>query len=249
MITTLRLGPLALPTYPVLLILGFYLGLWLAAKTAGRRGVHPDHLYNAGFYAVLAGLVAGRLGHVLRFAAAYREDPLSVFTPNWLAFEPVVAVLAAALVLAGYIRRHRLPPAAFLDALSLGALLTLAVLALADGLNGRAWGMPTMLPWAVVQWDVYRHPVQYYELIGTGLVLSLLWAWLPRLAAGQVALAAVAGYAGVRLLVDAFRDRPATIGNGFRLTQVIALVVLLVALLLFYQTQKRSAADGEGPSS
>ncbi len=249
MITTLRLGPLALPTYPVLVILGFYLGLWLAAKTAARRGLHPDHLYNAGFYAVLVGLVAGRLGHMLRFAAAYWEDPLSVFTPNLLAFEPVAAVLAAALVLVVYVRHHRLPLPVFLDALSLGALLTLAVLALADGLNGRAWGMPTTLPWAIVQWDVYRHPVQYYELIGTMAVLNLLWAWLPRLAAGQVALAAVAGYAGVRLLVDAFRERPATIGDGFRLTQVIALVVLLVALILFYQTQKRPADDREGPSS
>ncbi len=249
MITTLRLGPLALPTYPVLLILGFYLGLWLAAKTAARRGVHPDHLYNAGFYAVVTGLVAGRLGHVLRFSAAYREDPLSVFTPNLLAFEPVVAVVAAALVLVGYVRRHRLPPLLFADALSLGALLTLAVLALADGLNGRALGMPTMLPWAIVQWDVYRHPVQYYEWLGTVAVLSLLWTWLPRLAAGQVALAAVAGYAGVRLLVDAFRDRPATIGDGFRLTQVIALVVLLVALTLFYQTQKQPADDHKHPSS
>lgn len=247
MITTLRLGPLALPTYPVLLILGFYLGLWLAAKTAGRRGIHPDHLYNAGFYAVLAGLVGGRLGHVLRFFAAYREDPLSVFTPNLIAFEPVVAVGAAAAVLVLYVRRYRLPVRVFVDALSLGALLVLAVLALADGLNGRAWGMPTMLPWAIVQWDVYRHPVQYYELLGVLAVLSLLWAWLPRLAPGRVALAAVGGYAGVRLLVDAFRDRPATIGDGFRLTQVIALVVLLLTLIVFYQTQNRSDT-GEHPS-
>jgi phosphatidylglycerol:prolipoprotein diacylglycerol transferase len=246
MITTVRLGPLALPTYPVLLILGFYLGLWLAARTAARRGLHPDHLYNAGFYAVLAGLVAGRLGHVLHFLAAYREDPLSVFTPNLVAFEPVVAAVAAVAVLALYVRRHRLPPAVFLDALSLGGLLLLAVLALADGLNGRAWGTPTTLPWAIVQWDVYRHPVQFYELLGTVAVLSLLWTWLPRLAAGRVALAAVAGYAGVRLLVDAFRDRPVTIGDGFRLTQVIALVVLLLALTLFYQTQNRPNG-GEHP--
>ncbi|MCS7038568.1 MAG: prolipoprotein diacylglyceryl transferase [Anaerolineae bacterium] len=247
MLTTVRLGPLALPTYPVLLILGFYLGLWLAARTAARRGLHPDHLYNAGFYAVLAGLMAGRLGHVLRFFAAYREDPLSVFTPNLIAFEPIVAAVAAGGVLALYVRRHRLPPAVFLDALSLGALLTLAVLALADGLNGRAWGMPTTLPWAIVQWDVHRHPVQYYELLGVLAVLSLLWTWLPRLPSGRVALAAVAGYAGVRLLVDAFRDRPVTIGDGFRLSQVIALVVLLLALILFYQTQSRPA-DDERPS-
>ena len=48
MIQTLRLGRLALPTYPLLVILGFYAGLWLAARAAARRGLNPDHLYNAG---------------------------------------------------------------------------------------------------------------------------------------------------------------------------------------------------------
>jgi len=83
---------------------------------------------------------------------------------------------------------------------------------LAEGLNGRNFGMPSLLPWAIPQWDVYRHPVQFYEILGILGAISLLWALLDRLRPGQAALLATAGYAAVRLLVDAFRDQPVTVG-------------------------------------
>lgn len=237
MLTTLRIGPLALPTFPLLIILGLYLGLWLAAKTAARRGLNPDHIYSAGFTAAVVALVAGRLGHVIRFFPAYLGDPISVLSPNLAAFEPLAAFAGAFLVFAWYIRRYRLPVILVLDALAVGSLLFLAVHALAEGLNGRNFGLPSLLPWAIPQWDVYRHPVQFYEILGILGVISLLWAILDRLRPGQVALAAAAGYAVVRLLVDAFRDQPATIGDGLRLTQVAALIVLLLALVGLYQMQ------------
>lgn len=243
MLTTLRIGPLALPTYPLLIILGLFLGLWLAAKVAARRGLNPDHLYNSGFLALLAAFIAGRLGHVIHFFSAYLSDPISVLSPNIEAFEPWVAAIAAVLVLALYVRRYRLPVLPFVDALAVGALLTLATKALAEGLNGLGFGMPSLLPWAIPQWDVYRHPVQFYEVLGILAVISLIWAFLDRLRPGQAALAALAGVAGVRLLVDAFRDQPTVIGDGLRLTQVIALIVLMLALLGLYQMRAMAAGQ------
>ena len=242
MLTTLRLGPLALPTYPLLIIFGLYAGLWLAARVAARRGLNPDHLYNAGFSAAIVALIAGRLGHVIRFLPAYLTDPISILSPNLAAFEPLAAVAAAILVFAWYIRRYRLPVLLVVDALAVGSLLFLAVHALAEGLNGRNFGMPSLLPWAIPQWDVYRHPVQFYEILGILGAISLLWALLDRLRPGQAALLATAGYAAVRLLVDAFRDQPVTVGDGLRLTQVLAWIVLLLALAGLYQMQARVGA-------
>lgn len=244
MIENLRIGPLSLPTSPLLLILGFYLGLWFAARVAARRRLDADHLYNAGFYAAIAAIVGGRLGHIIRFSSAYLNEPLSALSPNLAAFHPLVAIIAAVGVMLWYQRRYAVPPLALFDALAAGALLTLAAVALADGFNGRHFGEPSMLPWAITQWDVDRHPVQFYELVGTLIAASALWFSLPRLKLGQAGLAAVAGYAAVRLFIDAFRSQPALVGDGFRLSQVIALVVLLVALLALYQMQ----GPGDGKS-
>jgi len=95
MLPAIHLGPVALPTYPLLALLGFYFGLWLAAQVAMRRGLDPDHVYNLGFYAVVAAAIGGRLGHVLRFFSAYRTDPLSIISPNLAAFQPLFALAAA----------------------------------------------------------------------------------------------------------------------------------------------------------
>lgn len=235
MIPTLQIGRLALPTGPLLIILGFYLALWLAARVGGRRGIAPDHLYNAGFYAALAALIAGRVGHVVRFFPAYRSDPASVLSPNLAAFAWWAAAGAALLTLLWYQRRHRLPAREFGDALAVGALLLLAAAALADFLNGRQFGEPSVLPWAVTQWGVARHPVQLYELAGIGAATALLWRGLPRLLPGEGALAALAEFAAVRLFVDAFRANPILVGDGFRLSQVIAFTLLLLVLLVWYR--------------
>ncbi len=243
---TISIGPASLPTYPLLLLLGYFLGLWFAAKVAARRGLDPDHFYNMGFYTVIAGLIAGRLGHVILYFPAYASDPLSVLSPNMNAIQPWFAAAAALAVVIWYQRKYQLPLPAMLDALAGGALVLLAALALAEGLNGIAFGEPTMAPWAIYQWNVARHPVQYYELLGVLAVLVGFWALLRRLPPGFSALFALAGYAGVRLLVDAFRAEPIIVGDGYRLSQIIAWIVLLLALLAFYQFfASRDGGDGQ----
>ena len=248
MLPTLRIGPLALPTYPLLLILGFYVGLWLAAKVATRRGLNPDHLYIAGFYAAIAAVIAGRLGHVILFFPAYLADPLSILSPNLAAFQPIAAALGAVLVLIWYQRKYRVPVLPLLDALFVGALATLATLAFAEALNGRNFGAPSALPWAITQWDVARHPVQIYEMVGTLFVIGVIWRWLDALQPGEAALAAVGGYAAVRLIVDAFRDAPVTVGDGFRLSQIIAFVALLAVLLALYQKKTMEEDNAANPA-
>ncbi len=235
MLPTLQIGPLALPTHPLLLILGFYLGLWLAEKVAARRGLNPDHLYNAGFYAAIAAVVAGRLGHVILFFSAYLSDPFSIFSPNLAAFQPLAALLGAIAVFVWYQRKYQVPVLPLLDALFVGALATAAMMAFADALNGLNFGEASTLPWAINQWDATRHPVQLYEMLGTVIVIAIIWHYLDRLRPGEAALAAIGGYAAVRLVADAFRDMPVTVGEGFRLSQILAFVMLLVALIALYQ--------------
>ena len=241
MVPSISIGPASLPTYPLLLLLGYFLGLWFAAKVAARRGLDPDHIYNMGFYAVIAGILVGRLGHVILYFPAYVADPLSILSPNMNAIQPWFAAAAALAVAIWYQRKYQIPIPGMLDALAGGALVLLAARALAEGLNGIHFGDPTMAPWAIYQWNVARHPVQYYELVGVLAMLAGFWALLRRLRPGFAALFAVAGYAGVRLLVDAFRAEAITVGDGYRVGQIIAWIVLLLALLAFYQAAKSEA--------
>ena len=246
MLPAISIGPLSLPTYPLVLLLGYFLGLWFAARVAAQRGLDPDHLYNMGFYGLIAGLVGGRLGHIIFYFPAYAADPLSVLSPNFTAIQPIFALIAVLAVVVWYQHKYAMPVPALLDALAGGGLVLLAAIALADGMNGRHFGEPTSAPWAIYQWNAARHPVQYYEFLGILAVLGGFWALLPRLKPGFAALFALAGYAAVRLLVDAFRAEPTLVGDGFRLSQIIAWIVLLLALLVFYQfLSQQDAEKGE----
>ncbi len=57
----------------------------------------------------------------------------------------------------------------------------------------------------------------------------------------------------VRLVVDAFRDLPVTVGEGFRLSQILAFLVALVALIALYQMrsadEKTEAGDANASSA
>lgn len=69
---SLQLGPVALPTAPVLLLAAVWLASWLAGRVDRPRSG------DAVFHAAVLGLVAARLAFVALHASAYAEAPLSV---------------------------------------------------------------------------------------------------------------------------------------------------------------------------
>lgn len=233
MFPVIQLGPLTLPTYPLALLLAGWIALEVGARAARRLGVDGDHIYNAGLYGLVAGLVAARLAHVAAYWDAYRTQLLEIFGFNMRAFLPWPGVLAGLAVAGWYVQRRRLPLAKMLDAAAPGVLAGIAVASLGALLAGQAYGAPTGLPWAVNLWGVARHPSQAYEALAALLVAVLAGRIAARGGApGAAALVALAGYGLSRWLLEPFRAAEATavILGGVRAAQVWGLVVAVVAL-------------------
>ncbi|TVP97039.1 MAG: TlpA family protein disulfide reductase [Roseinatronobacter sp.] len=97
--TGITLGPIVLSVDRFAFIAGIaaFLLLVALARRDSRASIGLD-----GWASVLlvTGLVAGRLGHVLRNLHVYRDDPLSAVAFWQGGFDPVLAFAAAALVLA-----------------------------------------------------------------------------------------------------------------------------------------------------
>jgi phosphatidylglycerol:prolipoprotein diacylglycerol transferase len=244
---TIPIGPLRLQTYGMTLLLAYLAGLWLAARLARRRGVDADHVYNLGFYALLAGIVAARLGHAVAYFEVYRVDPVQIvsLSPGALLLLPGFA--GAVAIAAIYIRRHRLPAAVMLDVLAPGVLLALAVASLGAFLAGRDLGALSTLPWAVELFGVRRHPVALVQALALLALLGLL-VWADRKTArrpGQMALLALLGYGAIRLFLEPLRAESAIIGDGWRAVQLAALVVVVLSGWLL----GRMAGDGKAARS
>jgi prolipoprotein diacylglyceryltransferase len=231
MLPILQIGPLAMPTYPLVLLLAVWAGLAVAVRTAGRLGLNGDHIYNAGLYGLLAGLIAGRLGHVVAFWSAYRARPLEVIGLNTRAFLLWPGLSAGLIVVAWYMYRHKLPRAAVLDAVAPAALVGVAIADLAALLAGRAVGAPTTVPWAIPLWGMARHPSQIYEMLAALVVLAAVWWVLSRQArTGTAAWTALLGYGLSRWLLEPFRAESATVLGGLRVPQVLGLIAVVLAL-------------------
>jgi phosphatidylglycerol:prolipoprotein diacylglycerol transferase len=102
---------------------------------------------------------------------------------------------------------------------------------------GTAFGSPTTLPWGIELWNATRHPTQIYELIAALIIFGFIWFRKSNLPAGILFLNFIALTAGARLLLEAFRGDSTLVLGGLRIAQVIAWVVLAVAL---FRREKQS---------
>lgn len=231
MFPTIPIGPLRLQTYGLFLLMAYWAGLWLAARLAPGRGVERDHVYNAGFYALIAGLVAARLGHGVAFFQVYRNDPLQILSLSPGALLLLPGLLGALLVLAWYTWRHRLPWRGLADALAAGALLALAVAAVGAFLAGQRLGTLSQLPWAVELFGVRRHPTALVEALALAGLLILVLGLDRREArpAGWLALVSAFGYATITLFIAPWYAEGVVVGEGWRLAQLLALGVVAVS--------------------
>ena len=249
MLPILQIGPLALPTYPLALLIAFWTALEISSRSARRSGLDGDHLYNAGLYGALALIVAGRGAHVVAFWPAYRVQPGEIIGLNTQAFLWGPGAIIGACVAAWYIYRHKLPWAQVLDAAAAGALVGLIIAELGAFLAGNGIGAAAELPWAVELWGVRRHPVQLYAALGAALTLAAtLWAARRGLRGGTAAWIGLLGWGVTTWLVEPFRAESATILGGLRTAQVIGWAAVIGALWALRTRAQRAQTPG-GSSS
>lgn len=248
MLPFLNLGPLALPTGPLVYLLGVWLALFAVDRAARRLGLDAERHYAVATTAVVAGFVGARLVFVLLHWSSYDDNLLGIVWPLTTGYSAIGGAIigAAAAFFYGRWRRLSLWPA--LDALAPGLLVFLIAVSLADFVGGAGYGSLTSVPWGITVFGVRRHAVQLYEALAGVAALGAWWAATsPRLrgVAGRPFLCAAAVYAGGRLLVDAYREN-AVLVSGFHVTQIVALAVLLLALgALAWPAWQREAQAAE----
>jgi phosphatidylglycerol---prolipoprotein diacylglyceryl transferase len=235
MLPVLQIGPLAIQTPGLILLLGIWIGLWLSERHVSRHNLEASHLYNIVMTAILFGLVGGRFFFVLRYPEAFIDSPASILSINLSLFDLSGAMLVGIIAAFVYGGRKKLPFWMTLDALTPG-LATFAIsLALANLASGSGFGAPSQVPWAIELWGARRHPTQIYEFLAAALILFLI-VYLQRSTQtkppGYIFLLFIALSAGARLFLEGFRGDSPLLANGFRMSQVIAWLVLAASLWL-----------------
>jgi phosphatidylglycerol:prolipoprotein diacylglycerol transferase len=233
MLRIIQIGPLAIQTVGLILVIGFWLAIEIAGRQAARLGLDQGAIQNAGLFGVLAGIVSARLAYVLQYWPVYRENLLGIVSLNPQTLSPMVGLLIGLLAAAVYLQRKEMPARLLLDAIAPGAAVFVAALALANLASGNAYGVETGVPWAIEMWDARRHPVQLYEVTVGLAILAIVWGVGKKAPApGLLFLLFVALYGGARLLLEPLRATSQLLPYGLRLAQVVGLSALMGALVL-----------------
>ena len=183
MFPILHLGPLAIQTPGLFLLVGLWIGLVIAEHHATHFGISGNQVYTLSLVALIFGVVGARLVYILEHPSAFQANPLGVVSPNPLLLDAWGGFAFASLASLFYLQRSHLPFWSTLDTLTSCFAVLTVVIGLAHLAEGSAFGIPSQVPWAIYLWGENRHPYQLYEILAGLAVLGLTW---PRSQSGSV---------------------------------------------------------------
>jgi prolipoprotein diacylglyceryl transferase len=245
------LGPLSIHIYGLCYIAAVLVAVLVTQKRWEDRGGSGHLVQEVALWAFPAGLVGGRIYHVI---TSFDQLPKTWWGPFaiWQGGLGIWGGIAlGTLVGIWVLRRHRANVALFLDAAAPGLLLAQAIGRIGNYFNQELFGLPTKLPWGLEIDPVHRppgyesvttfHPVFFYELIwnvclaGALVLLGRKFSIRPP---GIFALY-VCGYSFARIFEELLRIDPANHVLGLRLNFYVAVILFLAGAAWFIYTQRR----------
>ncbi len=244
-----RLGPIAVHWYGLGYVVAISIAAWVALRVAPRFDADPDELWNVFPWALVAGLLGGRLYFVVqndqRYYLQHPAHILAAWEGGMAFFGAIIAVIVTMVV---YARVRGLPVWGFLDVAAIFAAVGQPFGRLGNIVNGDIVGYPTTLPWGTAytnahalapQLNVAYQPAAVYEILCNLVLIGVLWAVLRRARAPGLATAMyLCGYAVTQFVVFFWRANSVT-AFGLKQAQLTALVALAVGLVLLWRAWPR----------
>ncbi len=240
----ISIGSFYIPTYGVLVALGFLAGLGVTIRLARRAGLDPDKVTNLAVYCALAGIAGAKLFMFLFDIRDYISNPGQIFTLETLQAAGVFhgGFIAAFVVALLYVRKQHLPAFPMMDTFAPGVALGQAIGRLGCFAAGCCWGKECYLPWGVrfrsnfaspVPLDKTLHPVQLYESAADLIIFGILYRQFNRRHRdGHVIGLYLVLYSTARFIIEFYRVHEQSLVGPFSLTQWIALALLALGVII-----------------
>jgi prolipoprotein diacylglyceryl transferase len=267
-----HLGPLPIRAYALCIVAGIIVALVLTARRMEERGGTRDDVWDVSGWAVVFGIIGGRLYHLATDPELYFEgkpgthpiDALKIWDGG-LGIWGAVALGAVGAWIG--CRRKGISLAVFADSVAPGLVLAQAIGRWGNWFNNELYGGPTSVPWklqihcidvTVGKGSVcpngshvlgYFQPTFLYESLWD-VALAVVLIYLDRkyrMGRGTVIFAYGMGYTVGRGWIEALRSDHANHILGLRLNDWTAIIVFLIALALFLRRGGLRAGREETP--
>ena len=149
-----HLGPIPVRAYALCIVLGIIVALWLGARRMRERNGKAEDLWDVAGWAIVFGIIGGRLYHVVSDPELYFEgkpgtSPIDAFKiwDGGLGIWGAIALGAFGAWIG--CRRHGLSFVAFADVVAPGIVIAQGIGRWGNWFNNELYGGPTSLPWGL----------------------------------------------------------------------------------------------------
>ena len=238
----LHLGPLAISTYSLLFLCAYIVGGAVTYHEAKRLNRATEEVLQVALGALAGGLIGAKLSMFIFLGPATFIKDLPYLWYSGQAWTGGFFGGYAGVLL---VKRWKHIAYSTGDIFAPAIPLAQAIGRLGNLLGGDPFGLPSNLPWAIVQQGVRRQPSAAYELLLDLALFVVLWRLRGRLPhAGDLFNLYVVSYCSLRFLVDFTRADP-RVWLGLTLVQILYAVAIPsfgYKLWLSFRQSRRAAA-------
>ena len=249
--STLELGFFTFYYYALCILLGIFVAIWVTKKRYFALGGNPNDISDLAIYVIPAGIIGGRIYHVITSPQKYFGDdgsPIAIFKiwEGGLGIWGAIGFGALAAFIYYKKRSTSLSFAELADSIAPALLLAQAVGRFGNWFNGELFGRPTEVFWALeiplenrpTGFENFAtfHPTFLYEAIWCSIVAILIMrsSYFRKISGtGAVFIFYAASYSLGRLFIEVIRIDEANRILGLRLNIWVSAAIFIVASALF----------------
>ncbi len=229
--------------YAIIILTGFLLAVWFCMRSAKKRGINPDHVYDVALYGLIIGVICARIYYVLFDLDSFKENPLDIFKVWEGGLAIYGGIIGGVLTALVYCRIKKLCIYEMLDICSPGLLIGQAIGRYGNFFNAEVYGHETDFFLGMsINGGTPVHPLFLYESLWNvlGLVIILLLRDRKK-AHGQVFYGYLLWYGAGRLVLEGMRQSEYilyAIDGVIGISQIVSAIIIVVAACLIVRLQK-----------
>ncbi len=240
----LKIGPLSIYFYGVIIAIGLCLAVWYGLKRSRQFGLKQDDILDGVIFIVPLAIVCARLYYCIFEWDQYRDNPISMLYIWNGGLAIYGGVIGAAIGVIAFSRIKKVSLGAVLDLVALGFLIGQSIGRWGNFINREAHGGVTEMFLGMSVADPITgvraayHPTFLYESLWNAVgFVALHFLSKKRKYDGQIALGYVAWYGLGRTLIEGLRTDSLYIfkeqlGEVLRVSQLLAAVTCFAAVVI-----------------
>ncbi|HLZ56504.1 MAG TPA: prolipoprotein diacylglyceryl transferase family protein [Ktedonosporobacter sp.] len=242
----LQLGPYAISTYSLLFLCAYIVGGTITYYEARRQHRATEAILRVALGALAGGLIGAKASMLIFLGWETFVKDLPYLWYSGQAWTGAFFGGYLGVILVKRFNHIRYPTG---DVFALALPLAQAIGRLGNLLGGDPFGLPSNLPWAIMQNGVRRQPSALYELLLDLVLFAIIWYLrdkLPR--SGDLFKLYVIGYCTFRFLVDFTRADPHVLLD-LTLVQILYIPTIIGFTYSFWRSWRESRQARQIPQN